>query len=78
MILYSIVIGSETKTLELVQNGSTVAIFSCWEGKKRGKGGEKKGERRKRKRKKRGGRREENGRLDIAPGTRPDGSLNEL
>ena len=49
-----------------------------WGRKKEGKGGRKKGERRKRKRKKRGGRREENGRLDIAPGTRPDGSLNEL
>ena len=53
-------------------------FFMLWGRKKEGKGGRTKGERRKRKRKKRGGRREENGRLDIAPGTRPDGSLNEL
>jgi hypothetical protein len=46
--------------------------------KKEGKGGRKRGEEEREK-----GRREEeeereNGRLDIAPGTRPDGSLNEL
>ena len=45
--------------------------------KKSGKG-EKKGERRKRKRKREEEEERENGRLDIAPGTRPDRSLNEL
>jgi hypothetical protein len=56
-----------------------LAIFSCCgEGKKRGKGGEKRGKEEREK-----GRREEeevreNRQLEITPGTRPDGSLNEL